>query len=85
MVQSGVANLESWYDCSILFGFQEIAFSLIFFFSKNLDLKKIQRTSISQQFSGVLAGYNQKLQIWSPSMTAENFLVFEMWRFFIIF
>ena len=80
MVQSGVANLESRYDCSSLFGFQEIAFSLIFF-SKNLDLKKIKRTSISQQFIGVLAGYNQKLHIWSPSMTAEIFLVFEMWRF----
>ena len=51
------------------------------FFSKILDLKKIKRTSISHQFSGVLAGYNQKLQIWSPSMTAEIFLVFEMWHF----
>ena len=50
---------------------------LVFFFSKILDNKKINRTSISQPYSGVLSGYNQGLQIWSHGMTAQFLLVFE--------
>ena len=40
-------------------------------FSKNLDVKKINRTSISQSYSGLLLGYIQGLQIWSLSMAAQ--------------
>ena len=40
-VQSGVANLESWYDCSNSFGFREMAFFLNFF-SKKIKYKKIE-------------------------------------------
>ena len=42
-----------------------------FFFKKN-RCKNINRTSISQLYSGVLSGYNQGLQMWSPGMTAHE-------------
>ena len=54
-------------------------------FKKNLDVKKINGTSISQPNSGVLSGYIQSLQIWSQTLTAQILLVFEIWRFFMIF
>ena len=44
-------------------------FSVVF--SKNLDVKKINRTSISQSHSGLVLGYIQGLQIWSLSMAAQ--------------
>ena len=44
-------------------------FSVVF--SKNLDVKKINRTSISQSYSGLLLGYIQGLQIWSLIMAAQ--------------
>ena len=68
-----VADLAPKCDCSNPFIFREIAFFMIFsvVFSKNLDVKKINRTSISQSHSGLLLGYIQGLQIWSLSMAAQ--------------
>ena len=74
-----MANLASKYDFSKPSGFREIAF--FYELKKNLDVKKIIRTSISQPNSGVLSGYIQALQIWSPFMTVQILLVFEIRRF----
>ena len=89
-VHSGVANLASKCDCSNSFGFPEMAFVIFsFFFSKIIDIKKLDtktnRVWISQPYSGVLSGCIQKLQIWSPTMTAQILLVFEIWRFLWFF
>ena len=55
------------------------------FFQENLDVKKINRTSIAQPYSGVLSGYLQGLQIWRLSMTAQIHLIFEKLRFLCFF
>ena len=65
---------------------------MFFFFQKNLDIKnldvkKINRTSISQPYSGVLLGYIQELQIWRSIVTAKILLVSRygvFYDFFII-
>ena len=62
---------------------------LFIFFFKNIDIIKNNRTSEktnqnSQPYSGGgggVSGYIQGLQVWSTSMTAQMFLVFEIWRF----
>ena len=59
-------------------------FFLVFFFKK-LRYKKTNRTWISQPYSGLLSGYSQGLQIWSPILTAQILLVFENWRFLWFF
>ena len=71
----------------IFFGFREMAFFMIFssFFFKITDIKKLAkktlRTSFSHTYSELLSGYIKAWKIWSPRMTAQILLVFEIWRF----
>ena len=49
-VHSGVANLESNYDCSNPFSFRDMAFFMIFscFFFFNLDIKKVRYKKLTE-------------------------------------
>ena len=82
-----IQGLQIWslsMAAQILLVLEKCFFMIFFyydFFSKILGIKKINRTSISQPYSGVLSGYNQGLQICRPSVTAQILLVFEKLRF----
>ena len=48
-----------------------VSYDVFIYFSRKLRYKKINRTSISQPYSGMLPGFIQDLQIWSSTLAAQ--------------
>ena len=68
-----------WFSRNCVF------YDFFHFFDQKPDIKKNNRTSISQRYRGVLSGYIQGFKIWSPSIIAQIFLVLEKWCFYDFF
>ena len=74
------------YDCSNPCTFWDMTFFVIF--QKNfrkLILIFFRKSWNSQPCSWVVSGYSKVLQILPPNMTVQILVVFEIWRFFVIF